>query len=182
MSNKKKNTPQEEIPKEETLNTAVSESEEVSETTEEATAEKNPLEAELAAEHDRYLRMLAEYDNFRKRSQKERESIYSDVRADTVSRFLPVYDNLLRAVQQATDDEAYLRGVEMILNQMKEIMTKLGVTEIEAVGKSFNPDLHNAVMHVEDENYGEGEIVQEFEKGFLLGDKVIRFSMVQVAN
>ena len=126
--------------------------------------------------------MLAEYDNFRKRSQKEREAIYSDVRADTISLFLPVYDNLLRAVQQATEDEAYLRGVEMILNQMKEIMEKLGVKEIEAVGKPFNPDLHNAVMHVEDENYGEGEIIQEFQKGFLLGDKVIRFSMVQVAN
>lgn len=179
MSNKKKSTPQEETPKEEILNGEVLETEESAEETE---AKSNPLEAELAAEHDRYLRMLAEYDNFRKRSQKERESIYSDVRADTVSRFLPVYDNLLRAVQQATDDEAYLRGVEMILDQMKETMAKLGVTEIEAVGKPFNPDLHNAVMHIEDENYGENEIIQEFQKGFLLGDKVIRFSMVQVAN
>lgn len=181
MSNKNKNTPpQEETPMDEVYNGEVLDAEESAET---ADAEAvNPLEAELAAEHDRYLRMLAEYDNFRKRSQKERESIYSDVRADTVSRFLPVYDNLLRAVQQTTEDEAYLRGVEMILEQMKEIMGKLGVTEIEAVGKPFNPDLHNAVMHIEDENYGENEIVQEFEKGFLLGDKVIRFSMVQVAN
>ena len=181
MSNKKKNASQEETPKEEVLNGEVLDAEETAEAIE-TESEVNPLAAELAAEHDRYLRMLAEYDNFRKRSQKERESIYSDVRADTVSRFLPVYDNLLRAVQQATNDEAYLRGVEMILGQMKEIMAKLGVTEIEAVGKPFNPDLHNAVMHIEDENYGEGEIIQEFEKGFLLGDKVIRFSMVQVAN
>ena len=181
MSNKKKNASQEETPKEEVLNGEVLDAEETAEAIE-TESEVNPLAAELAAEHDRYLRMLAEYDNFRKRSQKDRESIYSDVRADTVSRFLPVYDNLLRAVQQATNDEAYLRGVEMILGQMKEIMAKLGVTEIEAVGKPFNPDLHNAVMHIEDENYGEGEIIQEFEKGFLLGDKVIRFSMVQVAN
>ena len=181
MSKKNKNAP-EEAPQEEILNGEVLEADETAETAEAAEPESNPLEAELAAERDRYLRMLAEYDNFRKRSQKERESIYTDVRADTVSRFLPVYDNLLRAVQQPTEDEAYLRGIEMIFTQLKDVMAKLGVTEIEAVGKPFNPDLHNAVMHIEDENYGEGEIVQEFEKGFQLGEKVIRFSMVQVAN
>jgi molecular chaperone GrpE len=140
------------------------------------------LETELKNEKDRYLRLFAEYDNFRKRSQKERENIYADVRADTVLRFLPVYDNLSRALQQDTVDEAYRKGVEMTRNQMKEIMEKLGVREIEAVGKTFDPELHNAVLHVEDESHGQNQIIEEFEKGFKIGDKVIRFSMVKVAN
>ena len=138
--------------------------------------------AKVQAEHDRYLRLAAEYDNYRKRSARERESIYSDVRADTVTKFLPVYDNLVRALEQSTADEAYRKGVEMTMNQLRDILAKLGVTEIEAVGQKFDPALHNAVMHLEDDQYGEGEIVLEFEKGFKLGDKVIRFSMVQVAN
>lgn len=137
----------------------------------------------LAAEQEKYLRMLAEYDNFRKRSQKERESTYSDVRADTVTRFLPVYDNLERALKTETADEAYRRGVEMTLTQFKETIEKLGVCEIDAgVGAKFDPEFHNAVMHVEDENYGEGVIAEEFQKGFKLGDKVIRCSIVKVAN
>ena len=97
-------------------------------------------------------------------------------------KFLPVYDNLSRALKQETADEAYRKGVEMTMNQLRDILAKLGVTEIEAVGQKFDPALHNAVMHLEDDQYGEGEIVLEFEKGFKLGDKVIRFSMVQVAN
>jgi molecular chaperone GrpE len=137
---------------------------------------------ELAAEKERHLRTLAEYDNFRKRSAKERENIYADVRADTVTKFLPVYDNLVRALAQATEDEAYRKGVEMIMTQLEEILTKLGVEEIPAVGEVFDPKLHNAVMHVEDESCGEGIIVEEFQKGFRMGDKVIRFSMVKVAN
>ncbi len=136
----------------------------------------------LQAEKDKYVRLYAEYENFRKRSAKEREAIYADVRADTVLKFLPVYDNLSRALAHETADEAYRKGVEMIMTQLREILEKLGVTEIEAVGRKFDPALHNAVMHIDDEQYGEGEIVQEFEKGFKLGDKVIRFSMVQVAN
>ena len=137
---------------------------------------------ELAAEKERHLRTLAEYDNFRKRSAKERENIYADVRADTVVKFLPVYDNLVRALAQATEDEAYRKGVEMIMAQLEEILAKLGVEAIPAVGEVFDPQPHNAVMHVEDESCGEGIIVEEFQKGFRMGDKTIRFSMVKVAN
>lgn len=134
------------------------------------------------AEKDRCLRLAAEYDNYRKRSQKERECIFADVRSDTVLRFLPVYDNLERALRQETVDEAYRKGVEMTMNQFREILECLGVSEIPALGQLFDPNLHNAVMHVEDEAYGPGEIAEEFQKGFIMGDKVIRFSMVKVAN
>jgi len=144
--------------------------------------EVNPLEEQLKAEKDRYLRLAAEYDNFRKRSAKEREAIFADVRGDTVLKFLPVYDNLSRALAQETADEAYRKGVEMTMNQLKTILEGLGVTEIKALGQTFDPNLHNAVMHIDDENYGENEIVLEFQKGFKMGEKVIRFSMVQVAN
>ena len=145
-------------------------------------SETDKLREELAAEKDKYLRLAAEYDNFRKRSRLERENIYSDVRTDTVSKFLPVYDNLARALLQETADEAYRKGVEMTMTQLRDVLAKLGVTEIDAAGQKFDPALHNAVMHLEDEKYGESEIVMELQKGFRLGDKVIRFSMVQVAN
>ena len=148
----------------------------------EAAPQQSGSAEELAAEKEKYLRLLAEYDNFRKRSQKERENFYADVRSDTVSRFLPVYDTLSRALHHETADEAYKKGIEMTLNQMCEVFHKLGVTEIEALGQPFDPALHNAVMHVEDESVGESIIVEEFQKGFKLGDKVIRFSMVKVAN
>ncbi len=138
-------------------------------------------QAALAEANDKYLRMLAEYDNYRRRSMKERESIYSDVRADTVTKFLPIYDNLARAVQHETDEETK-KGVEGIFTQLKNILAGLGVTEIPTVGKKFDPALHDALLHIEDEKYGEGEIVLELEKGFKLGDKVIRFAKVQVAN
>ncbi len=141
------------------------------------------LAEELFTERDKCLRIMAEYDNFRKRSQKERESTYSDVRGDTVLKFLPVYDNLERALNQETEDEAYRKGVELIMAQYKEILEKLGVTEIPASeGTSFDPTVHNAVMHTENESLGENVIVEEFQKGFRLGDKVIRFSVVKVAN
>lgn len=138
--------------------------------------------AKVQVEHDRYLRLAAEYDNYRKRSARERESIYSDVRADTVTKFLPVYDNLVRALEQSTADEAYRKGVEMIMTQFKDILGRLGVTEIESVGQTFDPALHNAVMHDTDEEKGENVIVQELQKGFKMGDKVIRFAMVKVVN
>ena len=149
--------------------------------------EKKPEEAkpktdELAAEKDKYLRLCAEYDNFRKRSQKEKDAIYADVRANTLTSFLPVYDNLVRALNQPTEDEAYKKGVEMIMTQFKTTMEKLGVTEMDCLGKKFNPAFHNAVMHVDDEEKGENEIVEVFQQGFMLGDKVIRFAMVKVAN
>ena len=131
---------------------------------------------------DAYLRLLAEYDNYRKRSQKEKDSLYADIKADTVTKFLPVYDNLVRALKQGTEDEAYRKGVEMIMNQFCTTLQKLGVEKIEALGQTFDPTLHNAVMHVEDDEKGENEIVEVFQDGFMLGDKVIRFAMVKVAN
>ena len=145
--------------------------------------EKKPdLKAEMDTLNDKYLRICAEYDNFRKRSQKEKDSLYGDVKAETLKKFLPVYANLVRALAQSTEDEAYRRGVEMIMNQFNVTMEKLGVTEIECLGKKFDPAFHNAVMHVEDEEKGENEIVEVFQKGFMMGDKVIRFAMVKVAN
>ena len=131
---------------------------------------------------DAYLRLLAEYDNYRKRSQKEKDSLYADIKADTVTKFLPVYDNLVRALKQGTEDEAYRKGVEMIMNQFCQTLEKLGVTKTESLGQKFDPKFHNAVMHVEDDEKGENEIVEVFQEGFMLGDKVIRFAMVKVAN
>ena len=132
--------------------------------------------------NDKFLRICAEYDNFRKRSQKEKDALYGDIKANTVTQFLPVYDNLERALKQNTEDEAYKKGVEMIMTQFCSTLEKLGVTEIECLGEKFDPAMHNAVMHVDDEEKGENEIVEVFQKGFKLGEKVIRFAMVKVAN
>ncbi len=138
--------------------------------------------AALAQEHDGYLRLAAEYDNYRKRSQKERENLYTDIRSETVEKFLPVYDNLERALAQDTQDAAFKKGVEMTMNQLVGVMEKLGVTGFGAVGETFDPQLHNAVMHIEDEAFGENVIAEVFQRGFRLGDKVVRFAMVKVAN
>jgi len=138
--------------------------------------------AELKAAQDRYMRLAAEYDNFRKRSARERDAIFTDVRADTVTKFLPVYDTLLRAIKMMPEDDSGRKGIEMTLTQFETVLTKLGVSAIEAVGKEFDPEMHNAVMHVDDDSVGENIVVEEFEKGFKLGDKVIRFSVVKVAN
>ena len=143
---------------------------------------KKSLEEELAAERDKYLRLLAEYDNFRRRSAKERENIYTDVRCETLKKFLPVYDSLSRALAQTPEDDACRKGLEMIMTQYEKSLEQLGVVMIEAVGQPFDANLHNAVMHIEDENYGENVIVEEFEKGFKIGDKILRDSMVKVAN
>ena len=145
-------------------------------------AEEEAPAAEQTVPKDQFLRLAAEYDNYRKRTAKEKEGLWADAKADTVQAFLPVYDNLERAMKQETSDEAYKKGVEMTMNQLKEVFAKLGVTEIEAEGKPFDPNLHNAVMHIEDENLGENVVAQVFQAGFMLGDKVIRFAMVQVAN
>lgn len=146
-------------------------------------APKKPsLEDEMAALNDRYLRLCAEYDNFRRRSQKEKDNLYGDVKAEAVKQFLPVYDNLERALAQSTEDEAYRRGVEMIMTQFISTLEKLGVERIESQGEKFDPSFHNAVMHVDDEEKGENEIVEVFQQGFRLGDKIIRFAMVKVAN
>jgi molecular chaperone GrpE len=136
----------------------------------------------LAAKEDQYLRLAAEYDNFRKRSQKERESTWSEAKVDAVKAFLPIYDNLSRALKQETADTAYAKGVEMTMTQLKAILEKLEVTEIPALGAVFDPNVHNAVMHVEDDSVAENTIVDVFEPGFMLGEKIIRFAMVKVAN
>ena len=137
---------------------------------------------ELAAVTDKYLRICAEYDNFRRRSQKEKDSLCGDIKAEIVKSFLPVYDNLERALAQSTEDEAYRKGVEMIMNQFVSTLGKLDVTEIPSLGEKLDPSVHNAVMHMHDETKGEGEIVEVFQKGFRYGDKIIRFAMVKVAN
>lgn len=140
------------------------------------------LKEQIAQQEDKYLRLAAEYDNYRKRTAKEKESIWTDAKADTAAAFLPVYDNLERALKQETADEVYKKGVEMTMNQLKEVFAKLGITEIPALGQPFDPNLHNAVMHVEDETLEENIVAEVFQAGFLCGEKVIRFAMVKVAN
>ena len=144
--------------------------------------ELEALKKSLSDQEDKFLRLAAEYDNYRRRSQKEKESAWSDAKADTAAAFLPVYDNLERALKQETADEAYKKGVEMTMTQLKEVLAKLGIEEIPALGEPFDPNLHNAVMHVEDEGAGENTIVDVFQTGFKSGDKVVRFAMVKVAN
>ena len=143
---------------------------------------KAETEAALAAEKDKYLRLAAEYDNYRRRSQKEKETTYADGKSDTVLQLLPVYDNLARALKAECSDPNFYKGVEMTMTQLLGIFEKLGVTPIEAEGQPFDPAEHNAVVHVEDESLGENLVVEEFQKGFKLNDKVIRFAMVKVAN
>lgn len=150
-----------------------------------APEEKSPEEAlqeQLREQEDKYLRLLAEYDNYRKRSQKEKDAAWTNAKADTVKEILPVYDNLDRALKQECADEAYAKGVQMTMTQLKTVLEKLGITEIEALGQPFDPKVHNAVMHVEDEGLGENVVAEVFQAGFQLGDKVIRCSMVKVAN
>ena len=143
--------------------------------------QSSPAE-ELKGANDRYLRLLAEYDNYRKRSQKEKDNLYTEIRSETVEKFLPVYDNLERALAQETQDAAFKKGVEMTMNQLVSVMEKLGVVSFGAAGEAFDPQLHNAVMHVEDEALGENVIAEVFQKGFKVGEKVVRFAMVKVAN
>ena len=146
-------------------------------------AEKKPsAEQQVKEANDKYLRLMAEYDNYRKRSQKEREALYGDIKADVLNKFLPVYDNLVRALDQPTEDEAYRKGVEMIMSGLREVMKDMSITEFGEVGDAFDPNMHNAVMHTEDESLGENVISQVFQKGFKVGDRVLRFAMVQVAN
>ena len=141
-------------------------------------------EGELAEANDKYLRLCAEYDNFRKRSAKEREGVYTDAYCDALTQLLPVLDNLDRAAQycEAEKESPMAKGVELTLKSFVETMAKMGVLEIEALGKDFDPNIHNAVMHVEDESVGENQVVEVFMKGYAKGDKVLRHSMVKVAN
>ncbi|HIT01738.1 MAG TPA: nucleotide exchange factor GrpE [Candidatus Enterenecus merdae] len=145
-------------------------------------AELQQAQAALADQQEQYLRLAAEYDNYRKRTAKEKESAWVQARADTVAAFLPVYDNLERALKQQTQDEAYAKGVEMTMKGLQDVLAKLGVEQIPALGERFDPNCHNAVMHVEDESVGESTVVEVFQQGFACGDKVIRVAMVKVAN
>ncbi|MBO5845538.1 MAG: nucleotide exchange factor GrpE [Clostridia bacterium] len=150
-----------------------------------AEAEKKLADAEqkLAEANDRYTRLFAEYDNYRKRSAKEREGIYTDAYVDAITEILPILDNMERALQyKDNDSENIAKGLEMIMKSFSDTLAKMGVSEIEALGKPFDPTLHNAVMHVEDEALGENEIAEVFMKGYIKGDKVLRHSMVKVAN
>ena len=148
----------------------------------EETVEVNPWEEKYNAERDSHLRLAAEYDNFRKRTIKEKEASYGNGKSDAVAKMLPVYDNLERALNQETSDAAYKKGVEMTMNELVKIFTSLGVEIFGNVGDEFDPNLHNAVMHIENEELPENSLSAVFQKGFKIGDKVVRFAMVQVAN
>ena len=138
---------------------------------------------QLEATKDQFTRLAAEYDNYRKRTAKEKETLYQDAKADTIKEFLAVYDNLERAAgAPGGEDDPHKKGLEMIFAQYKELLKKLGVTEIEAQGRTFDPERHEAVMHIDDENLGENQVAQVFQAGFALGDRVIRHAVVQVAN
>lgn len=146
------------------------------------TGEADQLREQLAQQEDKYLRLAAEYDNYRRRTAKEKETIWTDAKADTAAALLPVYDNLERAVKQETADEAYKKGVEMTMTQLKDVFAKLGIEEIPSLGQTFDPNVHNAVLHIDDEQFGENEVAEVFQAGFRCGDKVLRFAMVKVAN
>ena len=175
----KKKDLNEQIEEETILEEAV---EETAEEAQEETPVVNEWEEKYNAERDAHLRVAAEFDNFRKRTIREKEASYGNGKADAVEKLLPVYDNLERALNQPTEDEAFKKGVEMTMNQLVGIFDRLGVEIFGNVGEEFDPNFHNAVMHLEDENFGENTICQVLQKGFKLGDKIIRFAMVQVAN
>lgn len=180
------------IPEEEAQETDVSDEEGTAEAegeveqfliTREQLEKMEKLAQDLAEEHDKYLRLAAEYDNYRKRTAREKENIYNDSKIDTICAMLPVYDNLERGLAQSGDESSpHYKGLAMILNQYKEILGKLGVTTIDAVGQPFDPERHNAVMHVEDDTVGENTVVEVLQQGFLLGERVLRFAIVKVAN
>ena len=169
MAKKKKEEVQEEVLEQETP-------------VEETAPEVDPWEEKYNAEHDSYLRLAADYDNYRKRTLKEKEQAYGHGKADAVEKLLPVYDNLERALAQSTEDEAYKKGVEMTMTQLTGILETLGVEIFGAEGDAFDPNIHNAIMHTEAEGVEENTITKVFQKGFKLGDKIVRFAMVEVAN
>lgn len=140
------------------------------------------FEEKYRQEHDSFLRLAAEYDNFRKRSAREKDASYTNGKSAAVEKLLPVYDNLERAVNQPTEDAAYKKGVEMTMQQLVKIFTDLGVEIFGNEGEAFDPNMHNAVMHIDSEELGENVIAQVFQKGFRMGEKIVRFAMVQVAN
>ncbi len=176
MSKKKQNDAVEqpqETPEQETV---------AAEQTQPQSCEADQLREQLTQQEDKYLRLAAEYDNYRRRTAKEKETIWVDAKADPAAALLGVYDNLERAVKQETADEAYKKGVEMTMTQLKEVFAKLGIEEIPSLGQTFDPNVHNAVLHIDDEQFGENEVAEVFQAGFRCGDKVLRFAMVKVAN
>ena len=181
---KKKETPAEELTPEEETSAPEAAEAQPEEAPEAAPAEAPAVdwEAKYNAEHDAHLRLAAEYDNFRKRTVKEKEASYGNGKSDAVAKMLPIYDNLERALKQETQDAAYKKGVELTMTELTKIFTSLGVEIFGEPGDAFDPQLHNAVMHTEDESLGENVVSQVFQKGFKLGDKIVRFAMVQVAN
>ena len=168
---KKEKKKEQEVPVEETMETPVEE-----------TPETNPFEEKYNAEHEAHLRLAAEYANFRKRTAMEKESSYTNGKADAIEKLLPVYDNLSRAMAQETTDAAFKKGVEMTMNELVKILGSMGVEIIGQVGDTFDPNLHNAILHTEDESVPENTITQVFQQGFKMGEKIVRFAMVQVAN
>lgn len=166
---------------EEEVETAAN-TEEVSDGTSELETKLAESEKALAEKDKQYQYLVAEYDNFRRRSAKEKTDAYSSAKADAALAFLPVFDNLQRALAAPCTDAAYAKGVEMTMTQLRQVLEKLGITEIDALNQPFDPNLHNAVMHVDDDSVGESTVVEVFQSGFKMGDKVIRFAMVKVAN
>jgi len=160
----------------------VEENEEVVEKKENIETEQDSTKQELEEMTDRYKRLMAEFDNFKKRSSKERETLYNSLISDIITSILPVVDNLEKAVSTKTEDESYKQGVEMVYKQLIDTLSNLGVEQIPTVGETFNPEYHEAVSSVEDDTLGEKEIKEEFRKGYKIGNKVIRHSMVVVAN
>ena len=187
---KKKDVPQEQPqPEKKAAEAAAEETADVPEVEEVFTVTREQMEqfeslAKLVSDgNDKYLRLAAEYDNYRKRTAKEKESLYTDAKIDTVKALLGVYDNLERGIAQYGDEESpHRKGLEMVFNQFKESLRKLGVETMDAVGQPFDPEKHNAVMHIEEESYGENTVVEVLQQGFTLGDKVLRFAIVKVAN
>ena len=171
----------EEVPEAEEENKEENKKEKKNRKIRELEAKIEKLEAESAEKDDKYLRLCAEYDNFRRRSQKEREGVYSDAYSDAINALLPVLDNLGRAVG-CEDPKALADGLALILKSFDEGLAKLGVEEIKAQGETFDPERHYAVLHVEDESYGENEVVEVLQKGYTRGEKVIRYAVVKVAN
>lgn len=166
---------------EEEVETAAN-TEEVSDGTSELETKLAESEKALVEKDKQYQYLAAEYDNFRRRSAKEKTDAYSSAKADAALAFLPVFDNLQRALAAPCTDAAYVKGVEMTMTQLRQVLEKLGITEIDALNQPFDPNLHNAVMHVDDDSVGESTVVEVFQSGFKMGDKVIRFAMVKVAN
>lgn len=148
----------------------------------EVSDELKKCQAELDDTTDRLKRIMAEFENYKKRSSKERDNLYGSVLADIVEKMLPVLDNLEKAVEAKTKDKDYKAGIELVLKQYQDVLTSLGVKKIETVGTTFDPEVHEAVSSVQDEKYGEKEITQEFRTGYMIGTKVIRHAMVVVAN